>query len=220
MGGLAQAANKAAAANGANRRANGGADRAARCVMETPGKKRANGAGNDGGICTGAPFVLTPMRRVPVVKVTLAQTSDSTCAVIMIPVVIDTNVFVAGLRSGGGASRAVLRRAPGGSLQPLFGNALWMEYQDLLNRPVWGEATTADERQSVLAALAGGAQAIVTHNLRDLRGGELQLGTLRVLTPAQYTENHFRAMAATGDVQKALGVLNRLDEADAALSQH
>jgi predicted nucleic acid-binding protein len=31
----------------------------------------------------------------------------------MIPVVIDTNVFVAGLRSGGGASRAVLRRALG-----------------------------------------------------------------------------------------------------------
>ena len=50
----------------------------------------------------------------------------------MIPVVIDTNVFVAGLRSGGGASRAVLRRALGGGLQPLFGNALWMEYQDLL----------------------------------------------------------------------------------------
>lgn len=37
-------------------------------------------------------------------------------------------------------------------------------------------------------ALAGGAQAIVTHNLRDLRGGELQLGTLRVMTPAQCLE--------------------------------
>lgn len=136
----------------------------------------------------------------------------------MVPVVIDTNVFVAGLRSGGGASRALLRLALQGQLQPLFGNALWMEYQDLLSRPVWGETTTVQERQAVLAALAqkgrwvtvyygwrpnlpdeadnhlielalaGGAQAIVTHNLRDLSGGQLQFGALRVLTPAQCLE--------------------------------
>ena len=136
----------------------------------------------------------------------------------MVPVVIDTNVFVAGLRSGGGASRAVLRRALSGVLQPLFGNALWMEYQDLLGRPVWGDETTAEERREVLAALAGrgrwvnvyygwrpnlpdeadnhlielalagGAAAIVTHNLRDLRGGDLRLGKLRLLTPAQCLE--------------------------------
>ena len=31
------------------------------------------------------------------------------------------------------------------------------------------------------------------------------------------TENHFRAMAATGDVNKAVLVLDRLDEADRAL---
>lgn len=136
----------------------------------------------------------------------------------MIPVVIDINVFVAGLRSGGSASRVLLRAALGGRSQPLFGNALWMEYQDVLDRPVWGEFTTADERHHVLAALArkgrwvtvyygwrpnlpdegdnhlielglaGGAEAIITHNLRDLRGGELRLGNLRVLTPAQCLE--------------------------------
>ncbi|MCX5875019.1 MAG: PIN domain-containing protein, partial [Deltaproteobacteria bacterium] len=55
----------------------------------------------------------------------------------MIPVVIDTNVFVSGLRSGGGASREVLRRALRGEYVPLFGNALWLEYEDLLGRPVW-----------------------------------------------------------------------------------
>lgn len=136
----------------------------------------------------------------------------------MISLVIDTNVFVAGLRSAGGASRMVLRRLLEGKFQALFGNALWSEYQDLLGRPVWGEGTNADERQQVLAALArqgrwvtvyygwrpnlpdeadnhlielalaGGAQAIVTHNLRDLRGGELHLGKLRVMTPAQCLE--------------------------------
>jgi putative PIN family toxin of toxin-antitoxin system len=133
----------------------------------------------------------------------------------MLAVVIDTNVFVAALRSDGGASRSVLRRALDGDLQALFGNALWTEYQDVMGRPVWGDATTVDERRLVLAALAskarwvtvyygwrpnlpdegdnhlielalaGGANAIVTHNLRDLRGGQLRLGSLRVLTPAQ-----------------------------------
>ena len=109
----------------------------------------------------------------------------------------------------------ILRRALTGDLQPLFGNALWLEYQDLMGRPVWGDLTTTAERQQILAALArqgrwvtvyygwrpnlpdeadnhlielalaGGAAAIVTHNLRDIRGGELRHGNLRVLTPAQ-----------------------------------
>ena len=136
----------------------------------------------------------------------------------MLKVVIDTNVFVAGLRSDGGASREVLRRALQGHYLPLFGNALWLEYEDLLGRPVWTEATTPYERQQVLAALAkigrwvtiyygwrpnlpdeadnhlielalaGGAAAIVTHNVRDVRRGELLLNGLRVLTPAECLE--------------------------------
>ena len=136
----------------------------------------------------------------------------------MIPVVIDTSVFVAGLRSQGGASRELLRRALNGDIQPLFGNALWLEYRDLLGRDVWGRSTTPDERLQVLAALAkrgrwvtvyygwrpnlpdeadnhlielalaGGASAIVTHNVRDMVRGDLRLGKLRILTPAQCLE--------------------------------
>ena len=136
----------------------------------------------------------------------------------MIPIVIDTNVFVAGLCSGGGASREVVRQTLLGKYQPLFGNALWSEYQDVLGRALWGATTISAERQNVLAALAsqgrwvtvyfgwrpnlpdegdnhlielalaGGALAIVTHNLRDLQNGELNLGPLRVLTPAQCLE--------------------------------
>jgi predicted nucleic acid-binding protein len=136
----------------------------------------------------------------------------------MIPIVIDTNVMVAGLRSEGGASREVLRRSLMGRYQPLFGNALWLEYEDLLGRPVWTDATTPDERLQVLAALAqvgrwvrvyygwrpnlpdeadnhlvelavaGGAVAIVTHNIRDIRRGDLVFSNLRVLTPAECLE--------------------------------
>ncbi len=136
----------------------------------------------------------------------------------MISVVIDTNVFVAALRSGGGASRQVLRLALQGHFELLFGNALWLEYQDLLGRDVWTGETAEEERWQLLAALAqkgrwvtvyfgrrpnlpdeadnhlvelalaGGAQAVVTRNVRDLGRGELQLGGLRVLAPARCLE--------------------------------
>ena len=136
----------------------------------------------------------------------------------MASIVIDTNVFVAALRSEGGAAREVLRRALKGIYQPLFGNALWLEYEDLLGRPVWTNATSEEERSVILAALAGqarwvsvsygwrpnlpdeadnhlielavagGAEAIVTHNVRDLKRGELVWETLRILTPAECLE--------------------------------
>ena len=51
-----------------------------------------------------------------------------------IRVVVDTNVLVAGLIGGKGPNREVLRCCLQGELQPFIGNALFLEYQDLLNR--------------------------------------------------------------------------------------
>jgi len=49
-------------------------------------------------------------------------------------VVIDTNVLVAGLIGGKGPNREVLRQCLSKNLLPVIGNALYLEYQDLLNR--------------------------------------------------------------------------------------
>jgi uncharacterized protein len=49
-------------------------------------------------------------------------------------VVVDTNVLVAGLIGKKGPNREVLRLCLKGELQPFVGNALYLEYQDLLNR--------------------------------------------------------------------------------------
>ncbi|MDR2188467.1 MAG: putative toxin-antitoxin system toxin component, PIN family [Azonexus sp.] len=136
----------------------------------------------------------------------------------MAVIVLDTNVFVSALRSEGGASREVLRRIFQGRHVPLLGNALWLEYEDLLGRPFWPDTTTAAERRQLLAALAksgkwvsvyygwrpnlpdeadnhlielaiaGGAQAIVTHNVKDVGHGELTWKHLHVLPPAQFLE--------------------------------
>ena len=131
-------------------------------------------------------------------------------------IVIDTNVFVSAMRgkdSSGSASRALLRAALTGKYTPFFGNALWLEYEDLLNRPVWTDNTTHAERLEVMKALAaagkwisiyygwrpnlpdegdnhlielavaGNAKAIVTYNVRDLQRGQLVWPQLRILTP-------------------------------------
>jgi len=133
----------------------------------------------------------------------------------MIEIVLDTNVLVSALRSDGGASREVLRRILQKRYQPLFGNALWSEYEDLMGRDVWTDATTSSERRQILSALAqagrwvsvyygwrpnlpdegdnhlielaiaGNASAIVSHNIRDVARGELLWKHLKVMTPEQ-----------------------------------
>ena len=139
----------------------------------------------------------------------------------MSKLVIDTNVVVAALRKGSasaGAARRLLRAALTGRCRPLFGNALWLEYEDVLERPVWTNDTTRQERGDIMRALAaagqwihiyygwrpnlpdegdnhlfelavaGNADAIVTYNLKDLRRGELCWPGLKILTPSEYLE--------------------------------
>lgn len=50
-------------------------------------------------------------------------------------VVIDTSVFVAALIGQGGPNREVLRRCLTGTYQPLLGNALVFEYEEVAARP-------------------------------------------------------------------------------------
>src|SRR5437016_3699131 len=49
-------------------------------------------------------------------------------------VVVDTNVLVGALLKRGGANREVLRACFEGRLQPLIGQALFLEYEDVLGR--------------------------------------------------------------------------------------
>jgi putative PIN family toxin of toxin-antitoxin system len=143
--------------------------------------------------------------------------NDSIYAVIVISIVVDTNVILAAVRSGGGASRQVIRGCLTGAYEPLFGPALLAEYEHALLDPRLPASLASErDRRELLAgvasvgrwvnvyylwrpnlrddtddhlvelAVAGGATAIVTHNVRDLTSGELLFPSLRVLTPAAF----------------------------------
>jgi putative PIN family toxin of toxin-antitoxin system len=139
----------------------------------------------------------------------------------VITLVLDTNVVVAGIRSGGGAARQVVRGCLTGMYEPLFGPALLAEYEHaLFDSRLPHSLASLRDRQDLLAAfasvgrwvnvyylwrpnlrdetdnhlvelaVAGGASAIVTHNVRDLASGELLFPSLRVLTPAAFVREH------------------------------
>jgi putative PIN family toxin of toxin-antitoxin system len=140
----------------------------------------------------------------------------------MSQLVIDTDVFVAALlsRSDSSVAREVIRRSIQGHYHPLFGVALFTEYETLLSR----DKLFADcqlnqkERETVFTALlkqarwveiyfawrpnlqdegdnhlielavAGGAEAIVSRNTRDLKSAELLFPNTKILTPKQCLE--------------------------------
>ena len=69
-------------------------------------------------------------------------------------VVIDTNVFAGALVGGTGYNRRVIRACLSGRLKPLMGQALFLEYEDVLNRRAFFRTSplSRQERQELFAA--------------------------------------------------------------------
>ena len=69
-------------------------------------------------------------------------------------VVIDTNVFAGALLGGTGYNRLVIRACLSGRLKPLMGQALFLEYEDVLNRRALFRTSplSRQERQELFAA--------------------------------------------------------------------
>lgn len=70
-------------------------------------------------------------------------------------VVLDTNILVSALLSGGGAPRGLIRLCLEGALTPLIGAALFAEYEEVLGRTDLFERSSLDalEREAVFDAL-------------------------------------------------------------------
>jgi putative PIN family toxin of toxin-antitoxin system len=80
-------------------------------------------------------------------------------------VVVDTSVIVAGLRSQVGASNRLLALVAERQLVPFMTTALFLEYEDVLNRPEQRLATgmAKDDVLGFLAALASAAEPVDVH---------------------------------------------------------
>jgi putative PIN family toxin of toxin-antitoxin system len=127
-------------------------------------------------------------------------------------VVLDTSVIVAGLRSKRGASWAILEWLKRREFQIASSPALFLEYEEVLNRPEhklpWNlvdglltelaavihpvevrfrwrpQLTDADDEMVLESAINGQAEAIVTHNRRDFETAARRFG-IAVWDPAE-----------------------------------
>lgn len=132
----------------------------------------------------------------------------------MVRVVFDTNVLLSALRSRRGASFRLIQKLSSSQFSPVISPPLCLEYEDVLRRPGLVPGATAEDIDDFLEyflsqciecrihflwrphlpdpkddlvlelALAGGAQYIVTHNMRHFRGTSA-LG-IQAVTPDQF----------------------------------
>jgi uncharacterized protein len=122
-------------------------------------------------------------------------------------VVVDTNIVVSALLNADGAPREVIRLCLINQLKPLMGAALFTEFRDvlarhelfnncplneierdeLLNHFLWRPNLRDEGDNHVIElAIAGGADAVISANLRDLTSGELLFPQLRFRTAGAF----------------------------------
>ena len=103
-------------------------------------------------------------------------------------IVVDTNVLVSAVLSPDGASREVLRRCLSGTARPLIGNALFLEYEDVLSRDELFAMSpiSREDRTALLDAVLGVCQWI---NISYLWRPNLQ----------DESDNHLVELAVAGD---------------------
>lgn len=131
---------------------------------------------------------------------------------------IDTNVLTGALLRRVGHNREVIRACLEGKWTPLIGQALFLEYEDVLGRrPLFRSCPLSEgERRELFAAflsvcewveiyfswrpnlpdegdnhivelaVAGGAEVIVTNNVRDFRRAQLRFPSLRTVSPHEF----------------------------------
>ncbi len=80
-------------------------------------------------------------------------------------IVVDTNVLVSALRSCLGPSYALMQEIRSGSIQMCCSPALFLEYEDVLKRPVQlaSFGLVVDDIDDILAELAGLVMPVITH---------------------------------------------------------
>ena len=80
-------------------------------------------------------------------------------------IVFDTSVLVAALRSRDGASNQLLMRVADESLFPCASTALFLEYEDVLNRPTFLDATgfTGRDVHRFLSGFAAACRPVEIH---------------------------------------------------------
>lgn len=83
----------------------------------------------------------------------------------MVEIVFDTSVLVAGLRSRDGASNQLLMRVADEMLRPCVTTALFLEYEDVLTRAAFLDATgfTIRDMDRFLSAFAAASRAVEIH---------------------------------------------------------